>query len=235
MESRIEMERSRSAAHPDPRARTALNSKSARQIRVLLIEDHFLARVALRSVLAGHSQISVVGEASDGEQGIELYRTLRPDVVVLDLRLPGTSGFEVIALLRKGCQPARIVVLSNYRGSEDIYRALRSGAKAYLTKDASGEELINAIQNVYRDLRYLPRIALDRLAERMPAVELTPRESEVLVCITQGRSNREIAEELRIADKTVRIHVSSVLDKMGARDRTQATIYALQRGLVHLD
>jgi DNA-binding NarL/FixJ family response regulator len=137
--------------------------------------------------------------------------------------------------LRKGPQPARIVVLSNYRGSEDIYRALRSGAKAYLTKDASGDELINAIQNVYRDLRYLPRIALDRLAERMPAVELTPRESEVLVCITQGRSNREIAEELRIADKTVRIHVSSVLDKMGARDRTQATIYALQRGLVHLD
>jgi len=212
-----------------------VNGKSARQIRVLLIEDHFLARVALQSVLAGHSQISVVGEASDGEQGIELYRALRPDVVVLDLRLPGTSGFEVIATLRKGPHPARIVVLSNYRGSEDIYRALRSGAKAYLTKDASGEELINAIQSVYRDLRYLPRIALDRLAERMPAVELTPRESEVLVCITQGRSNREIAEELRIADKTVRIHVSSVLDKMGARDRTQATIYALQRGLVHLD
>jgi DNA-binding NarL/FixJ family response regulator len=232
MESRIELERGRSTDHG---SKTALSGKSARQIRVLLIEDHFLARVALQSVLAGHSQISVVGEASDGEQGIELYRTLRPDVVVLDLRLPGTSGFEVIALLRKGPQPARVVVLSNYRGSEDIYRALRSGAKAYLTKDASGEELINAIQNVYRDLRYLPRIALDRLAERMPAVELTPRESEVLVCITQGRSNREIAEELRIADKTVRIHVSSVLDKMGARDRTQATIYALQRGLVHLD
>jgi DNA-binding NarL/FixJ family response regulator len=235
MESRIVMERNRPSAHPDQISKTGPSGKSARQIRVLLIEDHFLARVALQSVLAGHSQISVVGEASDGEQGIELYRTLRPDVVVLDLRLSGISGFDVIALLRKGPQPARIVVLSNYRGSEDIYRALRSGAKAYLTKDASGEELINAIQNVYRDLRYLPRIALDRLAERMPAVELTPRESEVLVCITQGRSNREIAEELRIADKTVRIHVSSVLDKMGARDRTQATIYALQRGLVHMD
>jgi DNA-binding NarL/FixJ family response regulator len=235
MESRIAAERNRSVTSLEQMTKTALNGKSARQIRVLLIEDHFLARVALQSVLAGHPQISVVGEASDGEQGVELYRTLRPDVVVLDLRLPGASGFDVIAMLRKGPQPARIVVLSNYRGSEDIYRALRSGAKAYLTKDASGDELINAIQNVYRDLRYLPRIALDRLAERMPAVELTPRESEVLVCITQGRSNREIAEELRIADKTVRIHVSSVLDKMGARDRTQATIYALQRGLVHLD
>ena len=127
------------------------------------------------------------------------------------------------------------MVLSNYQGSEDIYRAVRSGAMAYLTKDASGEELLNAIQSVDRDLRYLPRIARDRLAERMPAVDLTPRETEVLACITQGRSNKEIAEYLHIAEKTVRIHVSSVLDKMGARDRTQATIYALQRGLVHLE
>ena len=206
-----------------------------KQIRVLLIEDHFLARIALRSVLAGHEDIRVVGEASDGEQGIKLFRLHKPDIVVLDLRLPRISGFDVIGLLRKEPHPARIVILSNYHGSEDIYRAVRARPMAYLTKDASGEELINAIQNVDRNLRYFPRVALDRLAERMPSVDLTPRESEVLVCITQGRSNREIAEQLRIAEKTVRIHVSSVLDKMGARDRTQATIYALQRGLVHLD
>ena len=105
----------------------------------------------------------------------------------------------------------------------------------YLTKDASGEEVVSAIQTVDRGLRYLPHVALDRLAERMPSVGLTPREAEVLTCITQGRSNREIAEDLGIAEKTVRIHVSAVLDKMGARDRTQATIYALQRGLVHFD
>jgi DNA-binding NarL/FixJ family response regulator len=208
---------------------------SIKQIRVLLIEDHFLARLALHSVFAGHSQIRIIGEAIDGEQGFELYRSTLPDVVVLDLRLPRMSGFDVITTLRKERRPARIVVLSNYQGSEDIYRAVRSGAMGYLTKDASGEELINAIQSVYRDLRYLPRLALDRLAERMPAVELTPRESEVLLCITQGRSNREIAEQLGIAEKTVRIHVSSILDKLGVRDRTQATIYALQRGLVHLD
>jgi DNA-binding NarL/FixJ family response regulator len=206
-----------------------------KQIRVLLIEDHFLARMALRSVLSGHSQIQIIGEAGDGETGIAMYRTHRPDVVVLDLRLPSLSGFEVIIELRKEFAAARIVVLSNYQGSEDIYRAVRSGAMAYLTKDASGEELLNAIQNVDRGLRYLPHIALDRLAERTPAVELTPREAEVLTCITRGRSNREIAEDLRIAEKTVRVHVSALLDKMGARDRTQATIYALQRGLVHLD
>jgi DNA-binding NarL/FixJ family response regulator len=206
-----------------------------KQISVLLVEDHFLARMALHSVLAGHAQIRITGEASDGEEGIAMYRSLRPDVVVLDLRLPRMSGFEMIAQLREEFPTARIVVLSNYQGSEDIYRAVRFGAMAYLTKDASGEELVNAIQSVDRGLRYLPRIALDRLAERIPAVDLTPREAEVLTCITQGRSNREIAEELHIAEKTVRIHVSSVLDKMGARDRTQATIYALQRGLVHLD
>ncbi len=206
-----------------------------KQIRVLLIEDHFLARMALHSVLSGHAQISIVGEASDGELGISMYRSLRPDVVVLDLRLPRVSGFDVIIQIRKEFPTARIVILSNYQGSEDIYRAVRNGAMAYLTKDASGEELLNAIQSVDRGLRYLPHVALDRLAERMPSVELTPREVDVLTCITQGLSNREIGEHLRIAEKTVRIHVSSVLDKMGARDRTQATIYALQRGLVHLD
>src|SRR6202453_2660858 len=120
-----------------------------KQIRGLLVEDHFLARMALQSVLAGHSQIRIVGEASDGEQGIELYRTLKPDVVVLDLRLPRISGFDVISVLRKAPRPARIVVLSNYHGSEDIYRAVRSGAMAYLTKDTSGEEVINAIPHVH--------------------------------------------------------------------------------------
>jgi DNA-binding NarL/FixJ family response regulator len=206
-----------------------------KQIRVLLIEDHFLARVALHSVLSGHPQIQIVGEAGDGELGISMYRSLHPDVVVLDLRLPRISGFDVITALRKEFSAVRIVVLSNYQGSEDIYRAVRNGAMAYLTKDASGEELLSAIQSVDRGLRYLPHGALDRLAERMPSVDLTPRETEVLACITKGRSNREIAEELKIAEKTVRIHVSSLLEKMGARDRTQATIYALQRGMVHLD
>ena len=203
-------------------------------IRVLLIEDHFLARMALRSVLSERSDIVIVGEASDGASGVELYQKCSPDVTVMDLRLPGVNGFEAIAAIRKLCKSAKIAVLSNYEGSEDIYRAIRNGAMAYLTKDASGEEVVEAIVTVHRGMRYLPPIARDRLAERTSlVVELTPREHEVLTCITRGHSNRDIAEELHIAEKTVRLHVSSVLDKMGVRDRTQAAIYAIQRGLVH--
>ncbi len=207
----------------------------SRPIQVLLIEDHFLARLALRSILQGRSDMTILGEALDGEQGIALSRELRPDVIVMDLRLPRVNGFDAIAAIRSQNPTAKIVVLSNYEGSEDIYRAVRNGAMAYLTKDASGQVLVEAILAVYRGTRYFPRAARDRLAERMPAVDLTPRELEVLTCITKGLNNRDIADFLNIAEKTVRVHVSSVLGKMGARDRTQATIYAFQRGLVHLD
>ncbi|HZP03981.1 MAG TPA: response regulator transcription factor [Terracidiphilus sp.] len=204
-------------------------------IQILLVEDHFLARLALRSVLQGRTDMVIAGEAMDGEQGIALSRELRPDVVVLDLRLPRVNGFEVITALRKQNPSAKIVVLSNYEGSEDIYRAVRNGAMAYLTKDTSGQILVEAILAVHRGTRYFPRAARDRLAERVPATELTPRELQVLTCITRGLNNRDIADSLNIAEKTVRVHVSSLLGKIGARDRTQATIYAFRSGLVHLE
>ena len=161
-------------------------------IRVLLIEDHFLARMALRSVLSGHSDIVIAGEASDGASGVELYRKCMPDVTVMDLRLPGINGFDAITAIRKLCKTAKIAVLSNYEGSEDIYRAIRNGAMAYLNKNTSGEELVEAIVAVHRGIRYFPPIARDRLAERTSLVELTPREHEVLTCITRGQSNRDI-------------------------------------------
>jgi DNA-binding NarL/FixJ family response regulator len=191
--------------------------------------------MALRTVLLETEQICVVGEAVDGDEGLAMYRSLQPDVLLLDLNLPRVSGFELITRLRAEFPKARIVVLSNYKGSEDIHRALRSGAVSYLTKDASGEELITAILSADSGRRYLPPQARDLLAERVLVFELTTRESEVLACIARGMSNREIAAELGIAEKTARLHVSSVLNKIGVRDRTQAAIYALLHGFVHLD
>jgi len=190
--------------------------------------------MALRSELSARFEVSMAAEAESGEQALELYEKVLPDVTLMDLRLPGMSGFDTIAAIRKRHRDARIVVLTNYEGSEDVFRALRGGALGYLTKDASGDQVLDAILTVRRGVRYLPRAVRDRLAERIPLAELTPREFEVLTLITRGRSNRDIAEELKIADKTVRIHVSSVLDKMNARDRTQAAIYAIQHGIVHL-
>jgi DNA-binding NarL/FixJ family response regulator len=203
-------------------------------VRVLLVEDHFLARTALRSVLNGRFEVTIVAEAESGEQALELYTQVRPDVTLMDLRLPGISGLEAIEAIRRMHREARIVVLTNYGGSEDVFRALRAGAMGYLTKDASGDQVLDAILTVRQGVRYLPRAVRDVLAERLPLDELTPREHQVLTLITRGMSNREIAEELKIADKTVRIHVSSLLDKMNARDRTQAAILAIQHGIVHL-
>jgi len=204
-------------------------------VKVLLVEDHFMARLALRSILGDSPALSIVGEADNGQDAVRLYTKLLPDVTVMDLNLPGLDGFSAISAIRQQNRAAKIVVLTNYDGSEDVYRALRNGAMAYLTKDASGQELVSAIQTVNQGVRYLPRTVRDTLAERIPLTELTPREQQVLALIAHGNSNREIASALQIAEKTVRIHVSSVLDKLGARDRTQAAIYAIQRGFVHLE
>ena len=205
------------------------------RVRILLVEDHFLARMALRSILAGRSDLSIVGEADNGPEAIRLYQKLQPDVTIMDLGLPDLSGLDAILAIRQQDRKAKIVVLTNFEGSEDVYRALRNGAMAYLTKDTSGQELVSAILNVHQGMRYLPRSVRDTLAERIPCTELTPREQQVLSLIAHGNSNREIASNLEIAEKTVRIHVSSLLGKLGARDRTQAAIYAIQRGFVHLD
>lgn len=205
------------------------------KIKVLLVEDHYMARVALRSILSDKTDVTIVAETDNGQEAIQLYGKLRPDVTVMDLGLPGTDGFAAITAIRQLNRSARIVVLTNYDGSEDVYRALKSGAMAYLTKDTSGQELLHAIVATHQGNRYLPRVVRDRLAERIPCSELTPREEQVLKLITEGCSNHEIAAKLSIAEKTVRIHVSSVLEKMGARDRTQAAIYAIQRGFVHFE
>jgi DNA-binding NarL/FixJ family response regulator len=205
------------------------------QIRILLVEDHFLARQALTSVLTLHSEMKIVATGENGTEAVERYFEHRPDVVIMDLRLPGMSGFDAIRAIRERDPSAHILVVSNYDGSEDIYRALHAGASGYLFKDTSGAELVQAVQATHRGHRYIPRSVGDRLAQRMGVEDLTARELEVLELVAHGRNNREIANALGIAEKTARIHVSNILGKIGVSDRTQAAIAAIQRGLVHLD
>jgi DNA-binding NarL/FixJ family response regulator len=205
------------------------------KIRILIVEDQFFFRLALHSIVDARSDMCVVGETDKGREGVDLYARLKPDVTVMDLRLPDVSGLVAIAEIRRHDPKARILVLSNYEGSEDIHRALRAGALSYLTKDASGEELLRALQAVAAGKRYLTAAVGATLAERVPDAALTDRETEVLRLLAQGCSNRAIANRLKIAENTTRIHVSRILDKLAAEDRTQAVLVAIQRGLVHLD
>ncbi len=202
-------------------------------IRVLLVDDHFLARMGLHSILDGRADMEIVADGHNGVEAIELHRQHQPDVTIMDLRMPGVTGFDAITAIRAEFPSARIVVLSNYEGSEDVHRALEAGAMAYLVKNADGEELIEAIRSVHRGRRFLPAAIGELLKERHPADELTERELDVLRLLAKGQSNREVATELAIAENTVRIHVARVLQKLDVADRTQAVIVAFQRGIVH--
>jgi len=203
--------------------------------RILLVEDQPIARLALHTVIDARPEMKIVAETGSGAEALELYRLHKPDLTIMDLRLPGMSGFDAIEAIRKQDPASRIVVLSNYEGSEDVHRALRAGAMAYLTKDVGKETLIDAILAVLGGKRYLPAAVAALLAERVPGADLTDREMDVLRLLAKGSPNRDIADGLGIAENTVRIHVSRILDKLGAADRTQAVLLAIQRGLVHVD
>jgi DNA-binding NarL/FixJ family response regulator len=205
------------------------------KIQILIVEDQFFFRLALHSIVDARSDMCVVGETDKGREGVQLYARLKPDVTVMDLRLPDVSGLDAITEIRSYDPKAHILVLSNYEGSEDIHRALRAGALSYLTKDASGEELLRALQSVAAGKRFLTPAVSASLAERVPDAALTDRETDVLRLLAQGCSNREIANRLHISENTTRIHVSRILDKLAVEDRTQAVLVAIQRGLVHLD
>ena len=202
-------------------------------IRILMVEDQYFARLALRTVVDGCDGMQIVAETQSGLEAQALYRQHKPDVVIMDLRLPGMSGFDAIRAIRGEDESARIVVLSNYDGSEDVHRAMEAGAVAYLTKDASAEELVQAIESATKGRRYLPRALAQLLDERHPADALTSRELEVVELLAQGMSNQDIGATLGIAEKTVRIHMTHIFEKLGVTDRTQAVITAVQRGLVH--
>ena len=204
-------------------------------IRLLVVDDHVIVRKGLVALLNTVEGLSVVAEASDGEQAIETFRAVQPDVTLMDLRLPRIGGADAIAKIREEFPGARIIVLTTFDGDEDIYRALQAGAKGYLLKGMDATELTDAIRTVYAGKSRIPAFVAEKLAERMGGPALTTRELEVLKRIVAGRSNKEIASDLNISEATVKTHINSILSKLGVSDRTQAATSALQRGIVHLD
>lgn len=206
----------------------------AEPIRILVVDDHHVVRQGLVALLNIMPEIKVVGEAGDGLQAIELYRSLRPDITLMDLQLPKLTGVEAIQKIRESDPNARFVVLTTFDGDEDIFRALQAGAKAYLLKGMTTEELLSTIQAVHSGkTRISPAIA-EKLAERMSSQALTARELGVLERIVAGRANKEIASDLDISEATVKSHINNLLSKLGVSDRTHAATVALQRGIVHL-
>jgi|LakMenEpi03Aug12_release.lakeMendotaPanAssembly.Ray.scaffolds.fasta_scaffold624438_2 two-component system NarL family response regulator len=202
--------------------------------RVLIADDHALFRKGVVSVISLEPTLEVVGEAQDGEEAVALYRRLKPDVVLLDLAMPKLDGFETLLRIRHGDPEARVIMLTTYDTDEDINRVLRAGAKAYLLKDANGEDLVRCIRDVYAGkTRLAPEVAA-KLADRFMQVQLTMRELGVLRLVAEGLPNKEIAAQLGIGEGTVKVHISNVFDKLGAKSRTDAVAIAVRKGLVRL-
>ncbi len=203
-------------------------------IRILIAEDHLIARVGVKTILNTQPDMTVVAEAANGAQAVELHREHRPDITLMDMRMPGTSGLEAIVAIRREQPEARIIALSTYGGDEDIRRALQAGVRAYVTKDVLHDELIRTIHAVHAGEIYLPAsVAAALEASSLPA-SLSAREMEVLALIVKGHGNKQIAYDLGIAEHTVKNHVKNILGKLGVADRTQAATAAIQRGIIHL-
>ncbi len=200
----------------------------------MVVDDQAVVRQGFVALINTVPDMEVVAEGLNGQQAIDLYRQHKPDVTLIDLRMPILGGVEAITAIRREFPEARLIVLTTYDGDEDIYRSLQAGAKGYLLKDVFFEELEAAIKTVHSGSRHIPAIIAERLAERMASSDLTSREMEVLELIVRGQSNKEIAASLKISEATVKSHINNILSKLGVTDRTQAATTALQRGLVHL-
>ncbi len=208
--------------------------KAAPSIRILIVDDHPVVRYGLSAMFDAQSDLTVVACAETGEEGLELFRSLRPDVTIMDLRMPGMGGVETIRAILQIQPKARIIVLTTYRTDEDIHQALEAGAHGYLLKAAPGAQLGDAVRRVHAGFHFIPPDIERAVASRTPNADLTPREREVLSLIVKGLSNKRIAEALGITEGTVKWHVNIILERLGVEDRTQAAVAALQRGLAGL-
>jgi DNA-binding NarL/FixJ family response regulator len=205
-----------------------------KSIRIMIVDDHHLVRIGLAAVLDFEPDLSVVAQAENGVQALELFRGHLPDVTLMDMRMPEMGGLETISNIRNEFPNARILMLTTFDGDEDIHRAIQAGARGYLLKNIPTEELILAVKTVHAGQVYLPANVARRLAERNAGADLTAREIEVLQLIVKGYSNREIGRLLGFSENTAKFHLKGILNKLDVSDRTEAATTALQRGYLHL-
>ena len=203
-------------------------------IRILIAEDHTVVRDGLVAIVKQEQDLDVVAETGDGREAVELWKKNRPDVTLMDLRMPGLDGVNAIYAIRAADPNARIIVLTTFDGDEDIYRGMRAGAKSYLLKDVRREELFQCIREVHAGRTFVPPAIAAKLAERLPGEDLSPRELEVLGLLAEGKPNKLIGAAMSIAEVTVKSHVQSVFKKLNVLSRTEAIAVANRRGLLHL-
>jgi DNA-binding NarL/FixJ family response regulator len=204
------------------------------KIKIMVVDDHPLMRVGVASIVNARSDMTVVAQTGSGEEAVTLFAKHRPDVTLMDLRLPGISGVDAIRSIRALQPSARFVVLTTYEGDADIHRALEAGARGYVIKGMPYQTLVEALQRVHKGGRFLPPPVARALASRLPDSDLSAREQEVLRLLASGKSNKDIASQLGITEATVKCHVSAILVRLDVSDRTEAVVTALQRGLVHI-
>jgi len=204
-------------------------------IRILVVDDHPSMRMGIIALVDSQPGMEVIAEACDGEEAIEVYDDVLPDVVLMDLRMHQMGGAEAIISICKKHPEAKIIVLSTYDLDEDIHRAIQSGAKSYLLKDMAVEDIAGTVRSVFEGDEMLPRQVAERLKQRARRQQLTDREKDVLENLIKGRSNKEIARSMSVSDETVKSHLKALFGKLEVRDRTEAAITAIRYGIVHLD
>jgi DNA-binding NarL/FixJ family response regulator len=198
------------------------------------VDDHPLVRKGIASILGNERDMKLVAEAGNGREALDVVRRHKPDVILMDLRMPELDGIAAVKRIRAEMPEAKIIALTSFDGDQDIYRALEAGVRGYLLKETVHSEVLNAIRQVHSGKRLISPEVAERLSEYFPQVPLTPREIEVLTLVAQGLANKEIAAKLGKASGTVKIHVQNIIAKLGATDRTHAVTIAMQRGIIHL-
>jgi DNA-binding NarL/FixJ family response regulator len=207
---------------------------SAAKIRVLSVDDHPLLREGIAAIINKQADMVMIAQASRGQEAIQQYRTHRPDVTLMDLRLPDMSGVDTTIAIRTEFPDARIVILTTFEGDVDIQRALAAGARGYVLKSMPPKELVEVVRQVHAGKKRVPPEVASQLAEHMSDESLTPRERTVLERVASGHRNREIAERLFISEETVKVHMKHIIEKLGAHDRTEAVTIAVRRGIIQL-